>query len=847
MERRSHHLVVSVAAVVSVVSVAAVAAVALAFGLAAGPARAVVSAGEAAPGAADLARYVNPFDGTQAGAPDFGTGGGAGNTFPGPVLPFGMIQWGPDTSPGSQNLGGGYAYDDTTIRGFSLRRLTGAGCANYGDVPFLPTVASVTSSPAEPPSGGLNPALLPSFSHRDEAASPGSYRVELNPGSATAIGVQLTATRRSGLGRFTFPADGSGSVLIDVTGSRGGAANGAVQVGPSRQEVSGSVQSGGFCVEPSRYRLYFDARFSRPFHRFGTWTGGALAPGSRSAADSVPVVPWALGAPGVSAQTGAYVGFDTSRDRVVEMRVGISFVSVENARANLDAETDGLSFNAARAAARTAWDRMLGRIDVHGGRSVDRRTFYSMLYHALIAPSTFSDADGRYIGMDGRVHSARGYTQYADFSGWDVYRSQMPLLALIAPRQASDIVSSLLADQAQSGWLPKWSIANAQTQIMTGDPADPTMAAIWALGGHGFNLRAALAAAVKGATASGRSANDGYVERPAGGSYQRLGYVPHEQNANVASESVDAWRRTQPGPYRPSLDLAWGSAGTTLEYATDDFAVARLAADTGDRATCRRFLARSGNWRNVLDRATGYVRPRWSNGRFVTPFDPNRNDRLSSQGFAEGDAAQYTWMVPQDPAGLFRALGGSRTSVRRLDRLFVRLNAGFSSPYAFLGNEPNANAPWLYDWAGAPYRTQSVVRRAIMSLYNPTAAGYPGNDDLGQMSAWYVFATLGLYPEVPGTDVLALGSPLFPRTDLRLPGGVVSITARGAAPRAPYVQRLALGGRTWNRPWLRLADIARGAHLSFVLGPAPNRGWGSRPSARPPSYGPGDAAACASP
>ncbi len=247
------------------------------------------------------------------------------------------------------------------------------------------------------------------------------------------------------------------------------------------------MQSGGFCVEPSSYRIYFAARFSRPFQSFGTWRGGALAPGSSSAADSVPAAPWALGAPGASAQTGAYVGFDTSTDRTVEMRVGISFVSVQNARANLDAETHGLSFAAAQTAARTAWDRMLGRIDVRGGRAADRRTFYSMLYHALIAPSTFSDVDGRYIGMDGRVHIARGYTQYADFSGWDVYRSQMPLLALIAPRQASDIVSSLLADQAQSGWLPKWSIANAQTQVMTGDPADPVMAGIWALGGHGFN------------------------------------------------------------------------------------------------------------------------------------------------------------------------------------------------------------------------------------------------------------------------------------------------------------------------------------------------------------------------
>ncbi|MEX2194221.1 MAG: GH92 family glycosyl hydrolase [Thermoleophilaceae bacterium] len=831
----------------------------------------VIAAGGAAREASaseDLTAYVNPFSGTAAGAPDFGTGGGAGNTFPGPVLPFGMIQWGPDTSPSSANVGGGYAYGDSKIRGFSVRRLSGAGCANGGDFPFLPTTAPVEGSPVKPLSTEFADALLPSFSHDDEAAAPGYYRVGLDPGTPRRIDTRLTATRRGGMARFEFPATRTASVLINATGSRNGASAGSIHVDPARREITGSASTGGFCLEPNRHRIYFVARFSRPFAAHGTWTRQALAPGSTSARDSSlldPLAqgedgptgftgygpaalstfgPFAFGGYGPTAQTGAYATFDTTTRRELEVRVGISFVSVEGARRNLDAELGDGDFRSVRAAARRSWNRMLAKIEVEGGVAADRRTFYSMLYHALIAPTTFSDVDGRYAGMDGRVHTAEGYTQYADFSGWDVYRSQMPLLALIAPRQASDFVTSLLANQRESGWLPKWSVANSQTEVMTGDPAAPTIASIWALGARDFDEHAALAAMVKGATQAGTSANAGYVERQAVDDYQRLGYVPHEKNASLLTVGVDAWRRVLPAPQPNSLDLAWGSAGTTLEYATDDFAVARMAAAVGERATCRTFLRRSANWRNVFDTSIGYVRPRYSNGLFRTPYDPNSNDPLSSQGFAEGNGAQYTWMVPHDPAGLFRALGGNEAAAARLDHFFEELNAGYNSPHAFLGNEPNSNAPWLYDWLGQPYKTQDVMRRAILSMFDATPGGYPGNDDLGQMSAWYVFGALGFYPEIPGTDVLALGSPLFPRATVHLPGGDLTITAPAAARDAPFVQRLELNGSRWSKPWLRLRQVARGGELAFDLGGEPSPRWGSAPSDAPPSFGPDAAGGC---
>jgi predicted alpha-1,2-mannosidase len=286
---------------------------------------------------------------------------------------------------------------------------------------------------------------------------------------------------------------------------------------------------------------------------------------------------------------------------------------------------------------------------------------------------------------------------------------------------------------------------------------------------------------------------------------------------------------------------------TTLEYATDDFAVGELAAAAGQPARCRQFLRRAANWRNVFDPSIGYVRPRSRTGAFVTPYNPNYNDALSSQGFAEGDGAQYTWMVPHDPAGLFDALGGPAHARSRLDEFFTELNAGFSSPHAFLGNEPNSNAPWLYDWLGEPAKAQEIVRRAVVGLFHSTPGGYPGNDDLGQMSAWYVFGALGLYPAVPGTDVLALGSPLFPKTTLHLHGGDVVINAPRASRAARYVDGLTVNGAPHDQPWLRLTDVAHGATLDFQLSGTASSRWGTSPDAAPPSFGPDDVAvACGS-
>lgn len=781
----------------------------------------------------DVAQFVNPFTGTEAEAPDFGTGGGAGNTFPGAVVPFGMLQWSPDTVPGKTNSPGGYTYSDTQIRGFSLTHLSGAGCAVLQDFPLLPTTVPVTESPSVANSYDVLPAYVASFSHAGEVAEPGFYRVFLDPETDHTIGVELTATTRTGLGRFNFPPTATASILINAGGSSMANGDAAFEIDPERAEVSGSVESGQFCYHRNRYRVYFVAEFDRPFAGYGTWTKQELTPGATVASDHAES-PFHLrpisafpDPPSTSngAQAGAYVTFDTRDDGVVLARVAVSYVSVENARANLRAENPGWDFDALRDAARGEWNDLLGRVRVQGGAPEDVRTFYTMLYHALLAPNVFSDAGGEYAGMDGEVHRAGGFTQYTTFSGWDVYRSEIPLLALLVPERASDMMQSLVTNARESGWLPKWSVANGHTDVMVGDPAAPIIAGAHAFGARAFDREAALAALIKGATEEGVSPNAEYVERQALARYLEFGWVPHDGTEASFGGSTSMFGDTA---------NVWGSAATTLEYATADFAVAAYAAQLGDNETCATFLARSGSWRNLFLPAGFYVQPRYSSGEFLEPFDPT-----SLEGFPEGNSAQYSWMVPHDLAGLAAAFGGREATAARLDRFFTELNAGPESPYAYLGNEPCALTPWIYDWLGEPAKTQATVRRAILDLFNASPSGYPGNDDLGQMSAWYVFGALGLYPAIPGTDVLALGSPLFEEAILDLPGGSITIVGKGARRERPFVQKLTVNGREQARPWLRFREISRGATLVFDLESSPSD-WGSDPEDAPPSFGAGD-------
>ncbi len=454
----------------------------------------------AAPAArsAGFADHVNPFAGTQPGPGP----SAAATTSRAPPSPSGWCSGAPTplrrtATPAATTTATPH------LKGFSLTHLSGAGCSLYGDFPFLPTTEPIVSSPALPGSSALDGEFQPGFSHHGEQARPGYYSVRLNPVHGGGIDTELTATTRTGMARFTFPGNPHSSVLIDAGGSAQPDDFASVQVDPQGNEIDGTASSGLFCAQRPRYRVYFAAVFNRPFGDYGTWRRQALGPGSTSASDSqLPA-----DNPSSTAQAGAYATFDTTQNRVVTARVGVSFVSVDDARANLAAENPGTAFGTIAARAEQRWNGALGRIRVSGGPDRYIDTFYTALYHALMAPRTFNDVNGAYIGMDGQVHNTNGRIQYADFSGWDIYRSEIQLLSILVPDRANEMIRSLLADAAQSGCLPRWSYANGQSMTMVGDSADPIIASAAAFGADGFDSGAALAAMVKGAGQPCESAN----------------------------------------------------------------------------------------------------------------------------------------------------------------------------------------------------------------------------------------------------------------------------------------------------------------------------------------------------
>ncbi|MGW2718819.1 GH92 family glycosyl hydrolase [Streptomyces sp. NPDC001492] len=700
-------------------------------------------AASAAPATAEPARatddpagYVNPFVGTAPGGTDFGHGGGAGNTFPGASAALGGIQWSPDTVTRQH---GGYAYKDNRIRGFSLTHISGAGCSDYGNVPFMPLTGHPDPDPA---------ARHATFSHANEEASPGSYGVRFDNGIRT----QISVTQRSGIARFTYPAhEGRPAGLTVDAGRAFNKATGKISIGS--RTLSGYTDSGGFCHSSNRYRLYFHVVFDRPFAHTEPLDGKT---------------------------SGAYVSFAPGT-RTVTARVGVSFVDVDAARRNAAAEQGRRSYDQLHSAARERWNEWLGRIAVRGGTETQRRVFYTALYHALLHPSAFSDTDGRYRGMDGKVHRTRpGHVQYADFSGWDVYRSQGQLLALIAPHEASDIAQSILNQGRQAGYFDRWTVANGGTRVMVGDPLPAMAASIHAFGATDFDARGLLRAAVAG--------RQDDRQRPGHQQYDTLGYIP------AGTKGV------------------WGSAATTLEYAIADAALAHLAGRLGDTKTQAALTHAAGNWRNLFNPVSGYIQPRNADGSWPS-FSPTQHGE-----YVEGNAAQYTWLVPHDLPGLFTAMGGPTAAASRLDTFFTQLNAGADKPYAYLGNEPSFNIPWAYDYAGRPDRTEDIVRRALTTLFTDRPDGLVGNDDLGEMSSWAVWACLGMYPQVPGSSQLALAGPLFPAATVRRGNGVaLSLLAPDASATNAHVRSLSLNGLPVNGPFLPEGVLTSGGVLHYGM------------------------------
>ncbi|MEU6277321.1 lectin [Streptomyces populi] len=752
------------------------------------------------------ATVVNPFIGTSNEA----------NDFPGADVPFGMVQWSPDTT--SRPPGGGYEYNDSSITGFSLTHIAGPGCGAAGDIPVLPTV------------GAVNTGATDAFSHANESASAGSYKVALN----NQVTTELTTTTRSGMARFTFPSSTQANLIFKLTGSQNGATS-TQFTKVSNTEVSGQVTSGRFCGAGNTYTVYFDMVFDQPFASQGSSIAKTsdVAPvkprtASKNAAEkpNEPVLhgKTSTAAPGTAkgaaspeaAASNGYVTFNTTSNPVVQAKVGLSYVSVANATANRAAENAGWDFNATRTAAQDAWNSALGKIQIAGGTAAQQQTFYTALYHSLLHPNVISDTNGQYYGFDGRTHTvdAGHKAAYANYSGWDIYRSQAQLEALVAPQVASDTAQSMVDDYAQTGIFPKWSENNGESYVMVGDPAAAILADYYAFGARDFDSRTALADLVKQAS----TANN---DRPGLNYLNSPGYMPHDGSYGCCN--------------------FYGPVATTLEYDTADFALSAMAGALGDTGNQKTYANRAQGWRNVLNPASGFVEPRNASGSWTGGFDPT-----SGTDMVEADSWIYTGMVPFNIGGLARAKGGNTAMSHYLDTV-LRSYTG-DKGYAWVGNEPSIELPWEYDYIGQPYKTQGTVRAIQQQIWANTPGGLAdGNDDLGAMSAWYVWSALGMFPETPGTADLALGSPVFTQAVITLPSGnTLTINGNGAADNAPYVQSATWNGSAWNNAYAPTSAITAGGTLSYTLGTGANTSWATAASAAPPSYA-GDTAAPASP
>jgi predicted alpha-1,2-mannosidase len=754
----------------------------------------------------DPATLVNPMIGTA----------NSGFTFPGAVVPFGMVTFSPEllaTTANERNTPGGYLYTGTTVRGFALTHLSGAGCAGSGDIQFMPLTHGVTSSPAL---DIRSDAYTSGFSHAKEYAEAGFYRVGLTNG----VAVSLTATTRTGAARIIYPKRSDAVLLIRSADNEVGSTDSQVRIDPEHHLVTGSLTSGDFCWSggPSKnkpyYTVYFAARFDRPFQAYGTWQDAAVRPSTVSAAGGTSMVnihTSTYSEPGKG--SGAYVTFHNTSGVAVGMRVGISFVSVEGAEANLRAENgaDG-SFDRIRGEAHEAWKRTLSLIAVEGGTRDQQTTFYTALYHSLLQMNVASDIDGRYQGMDQVVHHIRPNqrAQYANFSGWDQYRSQLQLITLLMPEVGSDMAQSLLNQADELGCWSRWTHNTGATGVMNGDPSAPAIADVYAFGGKEFDVKAAYKSLLLAAT------------------------VPNEQSG-CSRQDLQQWESLH--YFAPSRGHD-NSVADTLEYATADFSISQLAADTGDNTNNKVFLQRAQYWKNLFNaHATsneGYLQSRNDDGTWRV-FDPTSGD-----GFVEGTGAQYVWMVPFNEAALFNAMGGDRVACSRLNSFFHdadgnwAFNSGKTHPG--MDNEPSIETPWLYDYCGEPSRTEQTVAAIRTSLWNTTPSGIPGNDDLGEMSSWYVWSALGMYPEIPGRAELLLASPLFDRAIIHRKEGDIVIHVRRASPSAIYIQSVERNGRPWHDAWLPPSFLDGPQHLSFTLQDKPDGAWGVNGASPPPSF-----------
>ncbi len=733
------------------------------------------SAPPAMPSAGPLGRHVNPF---------IGTGGLfylCGNESPAACVPFGMVRLGPDTvsNSGQRTLNSsGYFYRDERLLGFSHMRLVGTGATDGGEFLVVP-VASAAGL------GGNRHGLDVEFSHQNEVAFPGYYRVNL---PEQGLRAELTATRHVGVHRYTFTGKEAPHLLIDVTNAlgRGTCKEAQVRVLPRVGEVEGSCRVfGTFSKRYGGLTVYFVARASQPFASFRTWKGNEFTTAETSSGDDIGVD---LVFPKSDAQP------------IVELKLALSAVSIQNARANLAAEAGDATFDQVLAKAHEEWEKKLGLIRVEGGTKKERTIFYTALYHALQMPTAFSDVGGEYLGFDGGIHKAEGFTFYTDMSLWDTFRTTHPLFTLIAPGDQRDMVVSLVEMAKQGGYLPRWPSGNGYSNSMFGTPADMVIAETWLKGIRDFDAETAYQAMRK--TALGPTIKSRFSGRDGIAAYLKFHYCPS--------------------------DLVDESVAKTLEYSYSDHAVALLARALGHQDDAALFEEHARFYRNLWNPKTQYFQPRNSHGDFDEAFRPllltylDRGHKYT-RAYVEGSALQWRWGAPHDAEGLVSLFKSRDYFVHELEDFFAHsVPAVGRNPNAYYwhGNQPDLYAAYLFNAAGRPDLSQKWVRWILDVKYGDGENGLDGNDDGGTISAWYVLSSLGLFPTA-GSDVYQLASPIWKRAEIQMGKARLVVTADNAGPRNVYVKKVWLNDKPLDRRWLKHAEIAAGGSLRFEMSAEP--------------------------
>ena len=727
------------------------------------PVAALVLAGAcgtpATSGEESLTRWVDPKIGT----------GGHGHVFVGANVPFGMVQLGPTSIPQDWDWCSGYHQSDSTVIGFSHTHLSGTGIGDLFDVTVMPVVGEVTYARGveEDPQSGL-------WSYADrtkEVVRPGYYSVPLTRYGVTA---EMTATPRVGFHRYAFPTSDEAALVFDL--ENGGCWDKATDTGfclsDDSTRLSGWRYSSGWAKDQ---KVWFVAEFSKPVKGITF-----LQPGETSEAGT--------------AARYARVDFDTTEGEPLLVKVALSPVSAEGAAANLEAELPGWDFDATAAAATAAWEAELGKVRIETQDEVAKRIFYTALYHTMVAPSEFCDVNGDYRGADGQVRTNPGHKTYTTFSLWDTYRAAMPLMTILHPDRMPDVIRTMLAIADEQGRLPVWHLWGNETDCMVGNPGIPVVADAIVKGIGGFDRERAFEAIRRTAMNPDRG----------NGLRMKHGYIP--------------------------CDLFNEAVAYDMEYALADGAAARAAEALGKTEDAAYFTGRSHSYRNYFDSATRFMRGRDAKGGWRTPFNPFASTHRADD-YCEGNAWQYTWLVPHDVAGLQACFGSREAMIAKLDSLFTVSSviegaetspdiSGLIGQYAH-GNEPSHHVLYLYTMLGEPWKTADRVHEVLSTLYHDRPDGLSGNEDVGQMSAWYVLSAMGFYEVEPAGGRYWFGAPYFERMQIAVPGGTFSVEAKNFAPENRYVQAVRLNGQPYDKPYISHEAVMQGGVLEFEMGPEP--------------------------